>query len=169
MSFPRVLRVGSLWPSNKLTIPAQTCLCRYSSPSTQLHVFPLDQPFRFLYVGVASFCSCQPYRVRPPISLRPYYIVPLYRLSHFYLSVWLRFSPAHLITSVGLWPRGLTILSLRTGRLVSVRQCGCVSLLPALSRSSSRGPVALLICPPYFPFFPSRRLASSRNILYTVQ
>ena len=110
-SFPRVLRVGSPRPSNKLTVPARTCVCRYSSPSTRLRVFPFDQP--------SLFCS----------------------------SVWLRFSPSRLIACVLLWPRGLATLSLRTGRLVFVRLCCCVSLLPALSRPSSCGPVALLPCP----------------------
>ena len=62
-------------------------------------------------------------------------------------SVWLRFAHARLIVSVVLWPRGLTTLSLRTDRLVFVRRCGFVSLLPALSRPSSCGPVALLHCP----------------------
>ena len=76
-------------------------------------------------------------------------------------SVWLRFAPARLIASVILWPRGLTTLSLRTGRLVFVRRCGFVSLLPALSRPSSCGPVAFLICsyvPPAFPLSSSRVL-----------
>ena len=76
-------------------------------------------------------------------------------------SVWLRFAPARLIASVILWPRVLTTLSLRTGRLVFVRRCGFVSLLPALSRPSSCGPVAFLICsyvPPAFPLSSSRVL-----------
>ena len=107
----------------------------------------------FLFVDVASFCSCPPYRVRHPVAPWPYYIVPPYRPSGFCSSVWLRFAPARLIVSVVLWPRGLTTLSLRTGRLVFVRRCGFVSLLPALSRPSSCGPVALRSCPCVPPVF----------------
>ena len=47
-------------------------------------------------------------------------------------------------------------------RLVFVRRCGFVSLLPALSRPSSCGPVAFLICPSVPPVFP---LSSSRVLL----
>ena len=167
-SFPRVLRVGSPRPSNKLTVPARTCLCRYSSPSTRLRVFPFDQPSLFC---LSVWLRFAPARLIACVLLLPvvYYIVPPYRPSRFCSSVWLRFAPARLIASVVLWPRGLTTLSLRTGRLILVRRCGCVSLLPALSRPSSCGPVALLIFPPYRPFFPSRRIVSSRNISYTVQ
>ena len=149
----------------------------------------------FLSVGVASFRSCPPYCVRRPVAPWPYSIVPPYRPSRFWSSVWLRvaparliesvvlwprglttlslrtdrlvfcssvwlrFAPARLIASVVLWPRGLTTLSLRTGRLVFDRRCGFVSLLPALSRPSSCGPLALLICPSVPPVFP---LSSSR-------
>ena len=126
-SFPRVRRAGSPRPSNKFSVPARSCLSLYSSPSTRLRVLPFDQPSRFLLVGVASFCSCPPYRVRPPVAPWPYYLVPPYRPSRFCSSVWVRFAPARLI--------------------------------------ASRGPVTLLICPPYRPFFPSRRLAP-RVIFY---
>ena len=115
--------------------------------------------FLFLFVGVASFRSRPPYGVRRPVAPWPYYIVPPYRPSRFCSSVWLRFAPARLIVSIVLWPRGLTTLSLRTGRLVFVRRCGFVSLLLALSRPSSCGPVALLSCPSVPPVF---SLSSSR-------
>ena len=166
--FPRVLRVGTPRPSKK-NIPFQLeracvgilrpvldyvyfsstsrlvfvrrcgfvlllpALSRPSScgPVALLHC-PSVPAVWFLFVGVASFRSCPPYRIRRPVAPWPYYIVPPYRPSRFCSSVWLRFAPARLIASVILWPRGLTKLSLRTAR-----------------------------------FFP-RRLASSRNILYTV-
>ena len=115
-------------------------------------IVPPHRPYRFL-IGVASCCSCPPYRVRRPAAPWPYYLVPPYRPSRFCSSVWLRFAPARLIASVVLWPRGLTTLSLRTGRLVSARRCGFVSLLPALSRPSACGLVALLICPSVPPVF----------------
>ena len=73
-------------------------------------------------------------------------VLPFDQPSRFWSSVWLRFAHARLIASVVLWPRGFTPLSLRTGRLVFDRY-GFVSLLPALSRPSSCGPVALLPCP----------------------
>ena len=98
-----------------LLLPA---LSRPSScgPVALLHC-PSVPAVSFLFVGVASFRSRPPYRVRRPVA------------------------------------RGLTTLSLRTGRLVFVRRCGFVSLLPALSRPSSCGPVALLSCPCVPPIF----------------
>ena len=160
-SFPRGLRVGTPRASNKITVPARTCLCRHSSPSTRLRVFhfvfvrrcgfvslmpalscalscgpvallhrPSVPAVSFL-IGVASCRSCPPYRVRRPVAPWLYYLVPPYRPSRFCSSVWLRFAPTRLIASVVLWPRGLPTLSLRTDRLVFVRRCGFVSLLPA--------------------------------------
>ena len=73
-------------------------------------------------------------------------VLPFDQPSRFCSSVWLRFAHARLIASVVLWPRGLTPLSLRLGRLVFDR-CGFVSLLTAFSCPSSCGPVALLPCP----------------------
>ena len=97
-----------------LLLPA---LSRPSScgPVALLHC-PSVPAVSFLFVGVASFRSRPPYRVRRPVAPWPYYVVPPYRPSCFCSSVWLRFAPARLIASVVLWPRGLTKLSLRTAR-----------------------------------------------------
>ena len=140
----------------------------FCGPVALLHC-PSVPAVSFL-IGVASCRSCPPYRVRRPVAPWPYYLVPPYCRLVFCSSVWLRFAPARLIASVVLWPRGLTPLSLRTGRLVFDR-CGFVSLLPpVLSHPSSCGPVALLPCPTVPPsrfcssvwlrFAPARLIAS---------
>ena len=110
-------------------------------------------------------------------------------------------SSSNVLVSVFFAQYSTTCISLRPAVSFFARRCGLALLLPALSRASSCGPVALLpcpsvpavsflfvglaafrscppyrvrrpvalpICPPYRQFFPSRRLASSRNILYTV-
>ena len=89
----------------------------------------------------ARTCLCR--YSSPSTRLR---VLPFDQPSRFWSSVWLCFAHARLIASVVLWPRGFTPLSLRTGRLVFDRY-GFVSLLPALSRPLSCGPVALLPCP----------------------
>ena len=185
---PALLRPSSCGPVALLhcpSVPAVSSFDRYglvsllpalSRPSSCGPVALLPCPSVltvsfFLFVGVASFRSCPPYRVRHPVAPWPYYIVPPYRPSRFCSSVWLRFAPARLIASVVLWPRGLTTLSLRTDRLVflfvgaaSFRSC------PPYRVRHPVAPCPYYIVPPYRPsrfcssvwlrFAPARLIAS---------
>ena len=141
--FPRVLRVGTPRPSYKNYPSSSNVLVLVFVAQYSLTCTSLRPAVSFLSVGVASFRLCPPYCVRRPVAPWPYSLVPPYRPSRFLIGVAsCRSCPPYRV----LWPRGLTTLSLRTDRLVFVRRCGFVSLLPALSRPSSCGPLALLNC-----------------------
>ena len=157
--FPASCVLGRRGLQTKLPFQLERACVGILRPVLDYVYFPSTS--RLVFVRPCGFVSLLPALSRPSSCgpRWPYYIVPPYRPSRFCSSVWLRFAPARPIASVVLWPRGLTTLSLRTGRLVFARRRGFVSLLPALSRPSSRAPVALLICPSVPPVFP---LSSSR-------